>query len=60
MKFQALITFQTVAESELLKASAEVSRTMKGLEEQMLVFEKKKLEDVKSSLHLYYNCTSEE
>lgn len=43
----------TVAETELLKASAEVSRTMKGLEEQMNIFEKKKLEDVKSVLQDY-------
>lgn len=42
-----------MAESELLKASAEVSRTMKGLEEQMYVFEKKKLEDMKSTLMDY-------
>lgn len=43
----------TVAETELLKASAEVSRTMKGLEEQINVFEKKKLEDIKSILQDY-------
>lgn len=43
----------TLAETELLKASAEVSRSMKGLEEQMNIFEKKKLEDIKSILQDY-------
>lgn len=43
----------TLAETELLKASADVSRTMKGLEEQMNIFEKKKLEDIKSILQDY-------
>ncbi|KDQ71561.1 protein FAM92A-A isoform X2 [Zootermopsis nevadensis] len=40
----------SLAEAELLKASADVSRTAKALEEQVDVFEKKKLQDVKSLL----------
>ncbi|XP_039280860.1 protein FAM92A-like isoform X2 [Nilaparvata lugens] len=40
----------TTAESELVKASVEVSRTQKALEEQMDLFEKKKLHDLKAIL----------
>ncbi|XP_069697975.1 CBY1-interacting BAR domain-containing protein 1 [Periplaneta americana] len=40
----------SLAESELLKASADVSRTVKALEEQIDMFEKKKLHDIKSLL----------
>nr|CAD7455345.1 unnamed protein product [Timema tahoe] len=40
----------SLAESELLKASADVSRTVKALEEQIDIFEKKKLHDLKSVL----------
>lgn len=53
MEDVSLVNRQTLAETELLKASAEVSRTMKGLEEQMNIFEKKKLDDVKSVLQDY-------
>lgn len=38
----------SLAETELLKASANVSRTVKALEEQIDMFEKKKLHDIKS------------
>lgn len=38
----------SLAESELLKASADVSRTVKSLEEQSDMFEKKKLQDIKA------------
>ncbi|KAJ8867359.1 hypothetical protein PR048_031160 [Dryococelus australis] len=41
---------ESLAESELLKASAEVSRTVKALEEQTCAFEKRKLRDVRSLL----------
>jgi hypothetical protein len=41
---------KSVAEAELLKASADVSRTVKALEEQIDMFEKKKLQDIKSLL----------
>ncbi|XP_059049874.1 CBY1-interacting BAR domain-containing protein 1 isoform X2 [Achroia grisella] len=41
---------QTYAESELLKASAEMSRTAKGLSEQTEFFERRKLQQLKSLL----------
>ncbi|KAJ9591456.1 hypothetical protein L9F63_002062, partial [Diploptera punctata] len=40
----------SLAESELLKAGADASRTVKALEEQSDMFEKKKLQDMKSLL----------
>ncbi|XP_075213700.1 CBY1 interacting BAR domain containing protein Fam92 [Lycorma delicatula] len=40
----------TTAESELVKATAEVSRTQRALEDQMDLFEKKKLHDIKTLL----------
>ncbi|PSN33940.1 hypothetical protein C0J52_19340, partial [Blattella germanica] len=40
----------SLAEAELLKASSDVSRTIKALEEQTDMFEKKKLQDMKSLL----------
>lgn len=39
-----------MAESELMKASAEVSRNQTALQEQVDIFEKKKLYDIKSVL----------
>lgn len=47
---RSLSASKSLAEAELLKASADVSRTAKALEEQVDVFEKKKLQDVKSLL----------
>lgn len=47
---RSLSASKSVAETELLKASADVSRTAKALEEQIDVFEKKKLHDIKSLL----------
>lgn len=41
---------QTYAESELIKASAEMSRTAKGLSEQTEFFERRKLQQLKSLL----------
>ncbi|XP_068083444.1 CBY1-interacting BAR domain-containing protein 1-B [Anabrus simplex] len=40
----------SMAESELMKASADVSRTVKALEEQVDMFEKKKLHDIRAAL----------
>lgn len=40
--------YQSQAESELMKASVEVSRVVKGLEEQIDSFERRKLHDLKS------------
>lgn len=42
--------YQSQAESELTKASIEVSRVVKGLEEQIDSFERRKLHDLKSIL----------
>lgn len=41
---------QVNAETELVKATAEVSRTIHGLEDQITTFEKQKLQDTKSIL----------
>lgn len=38
----------TIAETELMKATAELARNQKALEEQMDLFEKKKLHDIKA------------
>lgn len=47
---RSLSASKSVAETELLRASADVSRTAKALEEQIYMFEKKKLQDIKSLL----------
>ncbi|XP_049854536.1 CBY1-interacting BAR domain-containing protein 1 isoform X3 [Schistocerca gregaria] len=43
----------SIAESELLKATADLSRTVRSLEEQTDMFEKKKLHDIKSIILNY-------
>ncbi|KAL2712606.1 protein FAM92A-B isoform X1 [Vespula squamosa] len=47
---QMIKRYQSQAESELMKAAVEVSRVIKGLEEQIDSFERRKLHDLKSVL----------
>ena len=52
-QYKTLNSLKSLTESELLKASAEVSRTVKTLEEQSSMFEKKKLQDLKDILSTF-------
>lgn len=55
-----------MAESELIKATAELARNQKALEEQMDLFEKKKLHDIKTimldfiKMELAFHCKAVE